>query len=392
MKKVIHILAFIAILFFSSETYSQKLYIMQYNGPQKIEDCVCNTFHWEVRSNGVPIAAMSVVNEFLIYNIRPTYFYYEAYRPDSYSCSGPCRDDYYEGYFDAALNADCYPPYFIGNEVLVRPDIDTNSFCDAVNLAAVGCTGTQRFFWEYSKDGTNFTPTNVSTGFNQNYQFVKANFPALNNYTGNIYFRVVIDSDPTITGENVYSNTVNYLLTACSPLVDGEPITKAVECANETNGSVTVKMLGTITSNQQLLLNLYDEGGFKFHKFIKYDEIINKQFTWAGLAAGTYTIKYQAQSNIDNTDRVGSMPVLTPSFKILNKTPLKFSLTALNPLCNAGNGEIQITVSGGTGPYYYFLDNESTPHQFSSLDIIKNAGEGDHTVKVIDSNKCVEKP
>lgn len=343
---------------------------------------------------------------YLIFNQKPDVYIFSLYREETYGCSGPCGEFQSVGILVNSINT-CqnYTGYgygynlpaiptlqMISNQVIAAPPAD-NSFCDKINLVAAGCSGTQSFYWEYSTDGRNFTSTNARTGFNQNYEFVKANFPLLKNYTGNISFRAVIDSDPTTTIENVFSNVVNYNVTACSPLLNGEPIPIAVKCADEANGSIIVNMLSTITSSQQLLLNLFDAGGFKFSKFISESEIKNNQFTWSGIAAGTYIIKYQAQSKTDNTDRVGAMPVESKPFIILNKTPLKFSLKAINPLCNTENGAVQITVSGGTEPYYYLLDNEpiEKKHEFISSNIIENAGEGNHTVKVIDSNECVEK-
>ena len=384
----------IALFFLKSNISYSQLYIMRFSGPRSASDCNCVDYSWEVRSNGVSIGAIIVKDDYLIYNIRPTYFQYYAYRPDTYMCSGPCHDYFNESYANHALNADC-SDYFIGNQVLVRPNLDSNSFCDAINLAAVGCTGTQRFFWEYSTDGSNFTKTNINTGFNENLQFIKANFPALNNYFGTIYFRVLIDSDPNITEENVYSNVVNYNITSCSPFLNGDPIATDVKCNNEPTGSVTLNFKTDITTSQKLLLNLYKDNNFMTHKFVSAAEIINKSFTWTGLAAGSYFIKYQAQTNTDASTRVGSQPVISPTFTIANVTPITFTITAIQPVCTGEKGRIHILASGGTAPYSYVLDNESLANRHSftgnSYIIPDELSEGDHTVMVIDSNECTEK-
>ena len=367
---------------------------MHYTGPKSMADCQCIYMNFEVKGNGVSLIPLLVKDDYLIYNVRPTSFEYSAYRPDSYSCSGPCHDDYSEGYANYSLNADC-TDYFIGNQVLVSPTTpDSNSFCDYVNLAAVGCSGTQRFFWEYSIDGSNFIKTNVSTGFNENFQFIKANIPTLNNYYGTIYFRVLIDSDPSITEENVYSNVVNYNITACSPLLNGNLIAADVRCNNEPSGSVTLNFKTDITSNQKLLLNLFKDNNFLTHKFVSPAEIVNKSFTWTGIAAGSYVIKYQAQSNTATNTLVGSLPVVSPSFTIKNITPLTFTITPIQPACVADKGKIQVSATGGTAPYFYVLDNESLAnrHSFSGVYIIPDElSVGDHTVIVVDSHDCIEK-
>ena len=135
----------------SNISYSQ-LYIMRFSGPRSASDCNCVDYSWEVRSNGVSIGAIIVKDDYLIYNIRPTYFQYYAYRPDTYMCSGPCHDYFNESYANHALNADC-SDYFIGNQVLVRPNLDSNSFCDScavskalINFVRAEFTPGTRFF------------------------------------------------------------------------------------------------------------------------------------------------------------------------------------------------------------------------------------------------------
>ncbi|MBF4516611.1 SprB repeat-containing protein [Flavobacterium sp. ANB] len=345
--------------------------------------------------------------EYLIFNQMPSAYLFASYKAETFSCSGGCGDYHSVGLMITTINT-CQkyvgysygyngpsPPNFeiISNKVIADPPAD-NSFCDKISLSATGCTGSQRFYWEYSKDGSHFIPTNISTAFNQNYEFIKANFALLDNYTGPIYFHAIIDSDPSITQENIYSNVVNYNIISCSPLLNGNPVVADVRCNNESNGSVTLNFKTDITTNQKLLLNLFKDNNFMTHKFVSYAEIVNKSFTWTGIAAGSYVIKYQAQTNTDNNILVGSQPVISPTFTIANVTPLTFTVTPIQPACVDDKGKIQISASGGTTPYFYVLDNEplTNKHSFTGLYTIPNElSEGDHKVIVLDSRDCIEK-
>lgn len=383
---------YIGILLFGANTlYSQELYIFTYNGIKSAEECHCNYFAMSIQSYGKEIYPISVNGDIYIFDKKPTFFSIQAVRPDSYMCSGFCGDGLEINYSES-YTGDCTGSGLMSNQVLTLPTNTTNSFCDKVTLTAKGCTGTQRFFWEYSTDGNHYKETKVSTGVNENYVFVKSNYLP-DNYSGNIYFRTLIDSDPYTTAENIYSNVANYKVTSCSPLLDGLPITAKVKCNNESNGSVTLKFKTGITDTQKLLLNLYEGSVFKYHKFASSTDIANKTFTWNGLPQGTYTIKYQAQNNSDSNTQVGSLPVISPSFTIENVQPLTFTTTAVQPACSTDKGAVLITASGGTPPYYYMLDNETlaNKHPFTSPYTIPDLSDGGHKVIVVDSNNCIEK-
>jgi hypothetical protein len=378
-------------LFGANTLYSQELYIFTYEGIKSAEECYCNYFAMSIQSYGKEIYPISVNGNIYIFDKKPTFFSIQAVRPDSYMCSGFCGDGLDINYSES-YSGDCTGSGLMSNQVLTLPTATTNSFCDKITLIANGCTGTQRFFWEYSTDGINYKETKVSTGVNENYVFVKSKYLP-DNYSGNIYFRTLIDSDPYTTAENIYSNTANYKITSCSPLLDGSPIAAKVKCNNESNGSVTLKFLTDITDSQKLLLNLYQGSDFKYHKFVSSTDIVNKTFTWDKLAQGTYTIKYQAQNNSENNTTVGALPVISPSFTIENVESLTFKSTAIQPACSTDKGAILITASGGTPPYYYMLDNETldNKHPFTSPHTILNLSDGDHKVIVVDSNNCIEK-
>lgn len=386
LKNKYVLLAIIFIL--GSNLYSQETFLLRYSGESVCyTDCIVLESHFYLSGTTV-IEPIAIYNNYVLFDKFPSYIEFITSKEPGFGCdwrSPPtCADRI------SLTKTDCY--WVISNKVLVQPT--DNSFCDKISLSATGCTGTQKFYWEYSTDGANFIKTNVNTAFNQNYDFIKANFPALNNYYGNIYFRALIDWDPNTTDDNIYSNVVNYNVISCSPLLNGNPIAAEVRCNNESNGSVTLNFKTDITSNQKLLLNLFKDNNFMTHKFVTPAEIVNKSFTWTGIAAGSYIIKYQAQTSTDNNTLVGSMPITSPSFTIENVTPLTFTVTPIQPACVDDKGKIQVSASGGTAPYFYVLDNESLAnrHSFAGVYIIPDElPEGDHTVIVVDSRDCIEK-
>ena len=251
---------------FCDQVYSQT-YIMKtnhggcdyyVNGAHMYED----DYEYKILGySGNWLCPIAEVGEYLIFDQMPVGYFFASYKTETFSCNGGCRDQHavalmespiktcqkYVGVSSGMTGPETPVLEMISNQVLTIPQAGTNSFCDAITLAAVGCTGTQRFYWEYSIDGSNFTKTNISTVFNENLQFIKANFSALNNYFGPIYFRSLIDWDPLITGENVYSNVANYNITSCSPLLNGDPIAAEVRCNNEPTGSVILNFKTDIT-------------------------------------------------------------------------------------------------------------------------------------------------
>ncbi|MBK9736607.1 MAG: SprB repeat-containing protein [Saprospiraceae bacterium] len=71
----------------------------------------------------------------------------------------------------------------------------------------------------------------------------------------------------------------------------------------------------------------------------------------SGLAQGTYTVTV--------TDNLGCSTTLSAT--ISEPTVLSLSSTQVNVSCNAGsNGSIDLTVSGGTGPYTYYWGGASS--------------------------------
>ncbi|MBW1656225.1 hypothetical protein GSY47_12585 [Flavobacterium quisquiliarum] len=284
--------------------------------------------------------------------------------------------------------------WVISNKVLTEPTAVTNSFCDKVSLAAVGCTGTQKFYWEYSTDGVNFTRTNAVTGFNQNYEFIKANFPALNNYFGNIFFRVLIDWDPTITDENIYSNIVTYKINSCSPTVNIS--SPNYTTCNYSNGDVVFTFSRALDSNnnEKLLFSRNIAGSDLFVSSTSLspdvEKVTDKIYKWKNIPAGTYNFSYQTQLG----NNLPSEAVSNLTFTITPKQKLEFEVTISQPACNNNFGQIKIAAKGGNPPYFYYMGDETidNKHAFTSPYTLPTQFEdGNYKITVIDSKDCIEK-
>ena len=91
------------------------------------------------------------------------------------------------------------------------------------------------------------------------------------------------------------------------------------------------------------------------------------------IAGGTYTVTI--------TD--GNGCTFTGSYTVLEPSPLAITSTVVNPACFGGNdGEIDITVLGGTSPYSYSWSNGATTEDLTNL------VAGNYVVTVSDANGC----
>lgn len=99
-----------------------------------------------------------------------------------------------------------------------------------------------------------------------------------------------------------------------------------------------------------------------------------------GLTNGTYSVTITDSTNCTLTQSatVGLVPALGIA-GILTTTP---------PSCFSSDGEVTVTVSGGTGPYYYSASTGQINVSFSSSQTFQNIGSGLFSVKVTDAALC----
>ncbi|HEY4654366.1 MAG TPA: SprB repeat-containing protein, partial [Cyclobacteriaceae bacterium] len=92
----------------------------------------------------------------------------------------------------------------------------------------------------------------------------------------------------------------------------------------------------------------------------------------SSLHAGTYSVVV--------TDNTGC--TVESAFVIDNQAQLSITGTTTMPACGQANGDVDITVSGGTEPYTYLWSNGSTTQD------IQGIGPGNYKVIVNDANGC----
>lgn len=103
----------------------------------------------------------------------------------------------------------------------------------------------------------------------------------------------------------------------------------------------------------------------------------------ANLAPGTYDVEV---TDIDNSCAV------TNSFTIDYTTTLSLGVAANDVTCNGGNdGRAEVSVSGGTAPYFYLWEQETAPGLWSPVvntSVLSGRSAGTYRVRVSDSNNC----
>ena len=99
-----------------------------------------------------------------------------------------------------------------------------------------------------------------------------------------------------------------------------------------------------------------------------------------GLTNGTYSVTITDSTNctLSQSATVGLVPSLGIA-GILTTTP---------PSCFSSDGEVTVTVSGGTGPYYYSASTGQINVSFSSSQTFQSIGSGLFSVKVTDAALC----
>jgi large repetitive protein len=149
------------------------------------------------------------------------------------------------------------------------------------------------------------------------------------------------------------------------PLLISNAVPKNISCFGEIDGSVTTNIEGGIPP---YTVQWTGPNGFTS---------TNASISW--LAQGEYTLKI--------TDSGNSLPFIK-TYTVIE--PGEITLTTdinKNVSCfGAGNGEIAISVTGGTGAYTYAWTKNNIA--FATTDDITNLSPGDYVVTVSDVNNC----
>ncbi len=102
--------------------------------------------------------------------------------------------------------------------------------------------------------------------------------------------------------------------------------------------------------------------------------IVEDNYTFSNLNPGTYTINISTE---DGCTYTGDIAIIEP--------PLLEVTAALTEPLTCTNGEITVYPTGGTAPYYYFINGSTA---FQTTPIIDVTTAGTYDIRVVDFNNC----
>ncbi|NOR86785.1 MAG: HYR domain-containing protein, partial [Bacteroidales bacterium] len=191
---------------------------------------------------------------------------------------------------------------------------------------------------------------------------------------------------PTVNATGIFTAlpAATYSVTvtndACSEVVSGLVVDEPDEiqiavssapasCDGDSDGTVTAT---ATDGNAPYFYVLKDNGG----------NIVasNSIGSFTGLAGGDYTVEATDSNPCTNS----------ASITVGNPSALSFdAVTSQDIDCNGnGNGEIHVTVSGGTTPYVYYLDKGLTSEVSNASGDFTGLSQGDYLVSVDDAGPC----
>ncbi len=152
-------------------------------------------------------------------------------------------------------------------------------------------------------------------------------------------------------------------------------ITESVSCFGEQNGGFTIELDSADNGLVYSLSNMVN---------VQFDTVINNAVSIDQLSAGIYTLAIPGLNNLCQSE----------DFEILIPQPQPVQISSLITDEIFGNdGEIEVTVMGGTGPYAYYwgTDPDQTYYEGNpdSTNIYQNLGPGSYYLVIEDANGCL---
>jgi hypothetical protein len=195
---------------------------------------------------------------------------------------------------------------------------------------------------------------------------------------------------------NQFTKFITYNIIPCSPEVAGTS-PALTSCAYTNDGSVIINLTRNLFKGEELVnKSLKNKDSVPIPILLK--EINASQFSLSNLEKGSYKFKYQTRMLINGVE-ANSTPVET-TFSIDSPSPLQFGLSYSHPKCYTDKGNVTITATGGTPPYFYKVGNNNevefpkktennTTIYSNTVPILVEGGA--HKIVVRDSKKCIEK-
>jgi hypothetical protein len=247
-----------------------------------------------------------------------------------------------------------FSPYYLLN---YTPDPSENlgniGICDKIKIEAPEGYNSEFYNWKYLVENGNWT--NISAFNGNNVLEIAISDLAGVSINTSIKFQLVNCKPSTIK---------TYSIIGCSPeLAVNPPKTDSTRCKNDPSGSVTLEFKTELKDGDRFLFNLFRKTltteEFDKHIFVSKNAIKDNKYNWSELAEGTYIIKYQAQSTINENTKVGLSAITVNPFTIGSPAKLESEFKYLtDPLCHNDNGSITIKTTGGTGNYFYKINTD----------------------------------
>jgi hypothetical protein len=187
------------------------------------------------------------------------------------------------------------------------------------------------------------------------------------------------------------TNIIIYNITPCTPKITTTSSQNFTSCSYSNDGAVTFTFERELQDGEQYEMSLkYDNSTYAPYdnKTITKNLMTNPtNYTWTNLPAEKYILTYYTKKTVGNKEYL-SNPAIQKSFTISSPTLFSFSATETQPKCYGEKGRITITASGGTSPYYYYLNDDPKIEFTSPITIEINAGN--NSIKVEDNKNCID--
>ena len=174
-----------------------------------------------------------------------------------------------------------------------------------------------------------------------------------------------------ISGSGAGSYTVTATLTcaSCPPVVCNKTVAVTAPITI-TESHTNVSCFGGTTG----AIDLTVSGGTAPYSY-SWSNGANTQ-DLSGLTAGIYTVTVTDSTSNNSCTGTKTVEITQPA------AALAANAVPTNILCFGGNGSVNLTVSGGTGPYTYLWSNGATTEDLASVPA------GVYSVTVTDANNC----
>jgi len=189
-----------------------------------------------------------------------------------------------------------------------------------------------------------------------------------------------------------FTNIVSFTFIPCSPNVVAPIEKENISCAYKNDGILSLTFDRELIENESFAFSFFKNNALIPTPLYSVDAATNKKYTFSGLAAGNYYIKYQTFIG-SQLASVNKEPY--PSFTVKPATPLTFEIqNPKNPSCfGAEDGSVEIKINNGI-PKFFEVDGDSViPEELGpNLYRIKNlkAKPDGYKIKVTDANNCID--